>query len=706
MKTNKPLFAHPRLLTTASTLPLFLLLTGCPPAQPPAPGNAFDLNSRLIFPHTGQQVTVDGQATEAAWGDGFDYELEQGSSKPDGTLRGVATDTDFFLSAKFDGDPSYDGFDSLVFLINPSGADSNYHRIIVQPCGTSGAGCPGAGGNNLTPAIQYQTGTKSGGTVNWTGPVQNAAPDGIAIKAANVPGGSNNSWSVEMKIPKAALGGFTDNWMGLLVNGVVADMNAETAVVYSWPEQAYITGEIDAPGGTGYPDVAKWGEATLSKGFGNGVSVAYYEFGSNQANPSQIALDKPNSFHAWAINNTSSGGVLVPAADVKATFTIANFGLSNAWANVPGSGNPSGAVTIPAAGAHQFETGLWSLSAAEVAAYSAHTHQCIKVTLSSTNAGTVITQPSVQKNMDFVSINSPFESKAVLNARSFGQWMTTDKPYFRLREEFLNLDEGLDWQTRLSGATQRSKDTWLMPVGDNPEGGLGVWVNPSNKLQLPSTRVPLKPGTGGPGTRPMVAKVEGGSLVTVMVDGEVKLGPIAVNGGGISLSQARGAKIDLGRGEQFPPGMSDRIGAVLGSFDNFATSFVVGNGVTLRVPAGAAALSLKINDTEKGYGMQGGDGFSVQVIPGKKFPWMTYAFPQLAAVDRKGTMPSMLPLGASLPSWVVHGYYPTNNYIVINKKRLKIERPAGSFGYSIRDVGVKRSLGAVGTVNTATTVIH
>lgn len=706
MKTNTPLFTRPRLLTTASTLPLFLMLTACPPAQPPAPGNAFDLNSRLIFPHTAQQVALDGQAIEGAWADGFDYELEQGSSKPDGTLRGVATDTDFYVSAKFNGDVAYDGLDSLVFLINPSGADANYHRIIIQPCGTSGATCPGGGGTGLDPAVQYQTGTKSGSTVNWTGPVQNALPDGITVKSANVPGGSNNSWSVEMKIPKTALGGFTDNWMGLLVNGVVANPSMETAVLYSWPENAYITGEIDAPGGTGYPDVAKWGEATLSKGFGNGVSVAYYEFGSNQTNPSQIALDKPNSFYAWAINNTSAGGGLIPAKDVTATFTIANFGLSNAWANVPGSGNPSGPVDIPAAGAHRYETGLWNLSPAEVTNYTNNPHQCIRVTLTSTNADTVITQPSVQKNMDFVTINSPFESKAKLDARSFGQWMSTDKPYFRLREEFINLDEGLDWQTRLSGAKEQGRNSWLMPVGDNPEGGLGVWVNPSDKLQLSSTRVPLKPGTGGPGTRPMVAKVEPGSLVTVMVDGELKIGPTSVTGGGISLSQARGAKIDLGRGEQFPAGVSDRIGAVLGSFDDFKTSFVIGNGVTLRVPAGAAALSLKINDTEKGYGMQGGDGFSVQVISGKTFPWMKFAFPQLAMEDRKGTTPWMLPLGASLPSWIVHGYYPTNNYIVINKKRLRIERPAGSFGYSIRDVGVKRGLGTVTPVKPATTVIR
>jgi hypothetical protein len=701
MKTTTPLF-RPRLLTTASTLPLFLLLTGCPPAQPPAPGNVFDLNSRLVFPHTNQAITLDGQAAEAAWADGFDYELEQGSTKPDGTLRGVATESDFYVSAKFNGDTSYDGYDSVVFLINPSGANNNYHRIIIQPCGTSGAGCPGdAPGTGLTPAIQYQTGTLSGSTVNWTGPVQNGPPPGIDIKSANIPGGTNNSWSIEMKIAKSSLGGFTDNWMGMLVNGVVADMNTETGVVYSWPENAYITGEIDAPGGTGYPDVAKWGEATLSKGFGNGVSVAAYEFGSNQANPSQIALDKPNSFYAWAINNTSTAGTLVPAADVKATFTIANFGLSNAWANVPG--NPAGAVTIPAAGAHRYETALWNLSAAEVTNYTNNPHQCIRVTLTSTNPGTVIVQPSVQKNMDFVTVNSPFESKATLDARSFGQWMATDKPYFRLREEFLNLEPEMDWQTRLAGAEQRGKDTWLVPAGGD-SGKLGVWVNPSDKLQLPSTRVPLKPGTGGPGTRPMVAKVEAGSLVTLLVDGDLKLGPIAVSGGGISLEQARGAKIDLGRGE-LPQNAPDRIGAVLGSFDNFATSFVVGNGVTLRVPAGASVLSLKINDTEKGYTMQGGDGFSVQVVPGKMFPWMTYAFPQLAT-DGRSKGPTMLPLGASLPSWIAHGYYPTNDYIVINKKRLKIERPAGSFGYSIRDVGVKRGLGTIGTFNPATTVIR
>jgi len=678
-------FPRPRrALLLAAPLPLAFMLSACPPTQPQGPVK-FDKTARLVFPRTTQTITVDGQTTEPAWADGFDYELEQGSLKPDGTLRGVSTESDVYLATKFNGDHGYDLFDAAVFLINPTAADTNYHRIIVKPCGPTGAGCPGnAPGTNLTPTVSYQTGAlNGGGTVDWNAPVP--LPAGIDIKSSNVPGGTNNSWAIEMKIPRSALGGFNDNWMGLLVNGVVADEQAETAVLYAWPENSYVTGELDIASGTGgYPPIAKWGNATLSTGFGNGVSVAYYEFGSNQANPSQIALNQPNSFHAWAINNTSAGGQLVPAADVTATFQIANFGLGNDWPNVPVAGNPTAAATIPAAGAHLFETGLWNLSQQEQQNYQNNLHQCIRVTLTSTNPNTVIVQPSFQKNMDFVTINSPFESFANLSTAGFEKFMARDKPFFRLNEEFLNLEPGMKWETRLGGAERVSETGWMAKVGGR-ENRLGVWVNPDDRLALPSSRVAIKPGTGGRGTEPVQVKVEPGSLVTLIVDGALKLGDIAVPGGGIGMVQAREAKIEP---RELPQGRPDRIGAVIGSVDGWKTSFLVGNGTTMRMPAGASVLSLMINDSEKGYASQGGDGFSVQVIPGKANPWMLTQFPLLGSEARD--RPVFLPLGATLPAWLVHGFYTTNDYISIGGKRLRIERPAGAFGYWIRDVGVHR----------------
>lgn len=684
------------LIVSASALPMALLLWGCPPPVPTPPPPGFDNTSRLVFPRTTQTIVVDGTTAdlnftdgrmEAAWADGFDYELEQGSPKPDGTLRGVATEDAFYLAVKFNGDPAYDGNDAALLLINPTGAAGNYHRIIVEPCGPTGAGCPGGGGVNLAPTVQYQTGTLSGGSVAWSLPVQNSLPGGIEVKASNVPGGTNNSWAIEMRIPKAALGGFNDNWMGLLVNGIVADLNAETATLYSWPEHSYITGEIDAVGGTGYPQVAKWGVATLSTAFGNGVSPSYYEFGSNQANPSQIALNQPNSFHAWVINNQSSGGQLVAAADVKASFQIANFGIGDDWPDVPVAGNPTAPVTIPAAGAHLFETGLWTLNGTQQGQYSPpHDHQCVRLTLTSTNPDTVILQPTLQKNMDFVTINSPFRSTATLSIGGFEKDMSRDNPRFVLREEFLNLDPELRWDTRLGGADPTAARMWTATIKDGTSRRLDVLVNPDERLTLPSRRAAIKPGS----PRPVDVEVEPGSLVTLIVDGSVKLGPVEVGGGGISVGQARSADINLGRRE-LPQGRSDRIGAVLGSFDGFKTSFVIGNGVSLQVPAGASVLSMMINDTDTGYAMQGGDGFSVQVIPGKVSPWMLTEFPQLAARGRATAAgPVMLPLGVNLPSWIIHATYPTDDFIVINGKRLRIMRPAGSFGYMIRDVGVNR----------------
>src|SRR5688572_5206855 len=62
---------------STAALSLGLLLGGCFPTTPSAPAG-FDLTQRLVFPQTAQTVTMDGEAAEAAWGDGFNFELEQG----------------------------------------------------------------------------------------------------------------------------------------------------------------------------------------------------------------------------------------------------------------------------------------------------------------------------------------------------------------------------------------------------------------------------------------------------------------------------------------------------------------------------------------------------------------------------------------------------------------------------------------------------
>jgi hypothetical protein len=674
-------------LLTAAVLPMTVLLSACPGTTPTAPPSVFDENHRLVFPRTTQGIAVDGAASEPAWADGFRFELEQGTMHPAATLRGVSTETDFYVSINVQGDPAYDEYDTAVFLINPDGAANNYHRLIIQPCGGGGANCPGGGGNNITPVITYQKDDLAGSTVPWdAGNTTSVA--GVDIKASNVAGGANNSWEIEMRIPKtgSAFGNFNDNWMGLHASGIVADLDNEDAAVYSWPQNRYITGEIDGIGGTGFPAVAQWGSATLSTAFGDGVSLSYHEFGTNQADPSAIALNAPNIFHAWAINNNqaSGGPTLVTANDVTATFTIRNYGLGDNWPNVPVSGNPSAAVDIGPAQAHLFETGAWSLTPQQVSDYTKFPNQCVKVTLSTTDPNTIINQGWLMRNMHFVKLNSPFEATAQLGLDGFEKFMDRENPQLVLREAFLNLDPEFKWNSRLAGAEKVGENKWLASFKQGSEQKLGVWVSPDDRLQIPSTRHVVAPGTGGRETKPIQIPVKSYSVITLIADGSIKRGDMSLTASGISPASLRASdkSPDLGK---LAEGRPDRYGALLGSFDGFKTSFVVGAGASLKVPSNAQSLSLIINDSEEGYAKQEGRGFEVQAIASGITPWMKANFPELNAKESRGHV--LLPLGINLPAWIVRGQYATRDHVIINKKKFRIFLPAGSFGYWIRDVG-------------------
>ena len=682
-----------RALAAGSAIGAMLMLTACPPKGPQVPPSIFNNDARLVFPRTTGAITIDGigpvvaAGGDAAWdNDAFAFELEQGALVPAATMRGVSTDTDFYLY--FDAeDGAYDASDQLVLTLNPDGAATNYHRFIIGPCPASGSACPGSGGvvaGGITPTVSYATGSESGGLVNWT----NAATPGAAdfeVKSNVSQAGSANRWTVELRISRTALGGFNENWMGLFADAIVADENAFTTTQYSWPTGLAVTNVLFGAGNNDYPQISQWGSATLSTFFGNGVSIGYHEFGSNQADPSEIALNAPNSFHAYAVNNQSDGGTLVQADAVSATFQIINNGLGGGWANIPVGGNPAGPANIPAAGAHYFETGIWNLTPQQVIDYTANPQQCVQVVLSSTDPDTVIAQGTARRNMRFVTVNSPFEGSNAMSLRGFEKLASESEPAYILRERFLNLPKDFRWQTRLSGAEKIGEGTWKVPLGRQEDTKLGVWVSPDDRLTLDSKRV-MVPAQGD---KAVTFDVEPGTVLTMIADGSVELGKLTVTAGGLSATSLKRSEVNLEERGKLREGRPDRYGLLLGSFDGFETSFPIGNGTTVVVPDGAQQLQMMINDGDKGAEMRGGRGFSVQMIATPRTPQMASTFAGLASAGGKGGF--LAPLGANLPSWIVRGDLVTDRFVTINDKRFRVLIPAGSFGYTIRDVGVRRT---------------
>src|SRR5262249_38328815 len=119
------------------------------------------------------------------------------------------------------------------------------------------------------------------------------------------------------------------------------------------------------------------------------------------------------------------------------------------------------------------------------------------------------------------------------------------------------------------------------------------------------------------GKRPVEIPVKPGHLVSVFAEGSLRLrkdGPQAQEVGPEGRDASRDAKKlqYLLPTEHSPATVS---GALVGSFDGFRkSSFVIGKGAPLKVPAKAETLSLAINDSEGNYDQHGGTGYRIQAV--------------------------------------------------------------------------------------------
>jgi hypothetical protein len=727
-----PVSCNPRQPWQGSLPSLGLLLAAfsCMPAfAQPAPAPGFNANHRLILPPTSSTVVIDGIGPQvagrgdAAWTtDGVKFSMEDGAPAPAATMR-VLSDANnaYFYFETEDG--TFNAQDAVILAINPNGVAGNGHRFIIYPCdlipGPSGPRvCPGTvvgtpSEEGLPAKISYATGSGSSWT---TGPV----PSGVAVRSAVAPAGSSSRWSVELKVPRAALGGLPGGlpaiaWFGLFANIIASNLREETAVQYSWPPNQFIGSRIDESDVFGdinsslLPE-GVWGIATLSTAFGRGVSVSSVEFGTGGADPNRIALTQPNTFHAVAINNSVAGSTLTSANDVSATFSISQTGLGSVWTPIPpGTPNPSvGPINLPPASGTRFER-LWDLTPAQIPVYRANQFQCVKVTLSSTNPATIFTQPTAQRNMQFVEINSPFERDATLSTRGLGKLFDGQKPRISIREQFWNLDEKFGWKTRIDGAEQIGERLWLANVDPRRDSSVRVSVLADERLKFRGKDFAIAPGTRS--LRQAVGiDVKPGSIVTLIADGSIDLGGIEVSAEGITKEALRAAAANRGDSKknfdlkynqvaslQKVPlknllnrgpttnRLADRYGALIGSFDNFRTAFFVNSGSSVLVPSNGRTLSLAINDSNAGFESQRGKGFNVTAIATPITPEIVARYPDLRLFETKRKRELILPLGINLPTWVGRGQYLTSRYIISNGKRFQVALPAGSFGYWVRE---------------------
>jgi hypothetical protein len=178
----------------------------------------------------------------------------------------------------------------------------------------------------------------------------------------------------------------------------------------------------------------------------------------------------------------------------------------------------------------------------------------------------------------------------------------------------------------------------------------------SKKYSVPATAggALLSPSSG---TAPVEVPVKPNEVISLVARRLIKLGandPFNDANGvqqvsEISNEQKRNAIcVDCGGHSLLKDGYyrsSDHVGALIGSFDGFKTSFVVGTDSTVIVPANATTLSLAINDSAGQYGDNTGN-FQVNVASSDPLIFPT-AVTQLPTADQG--IPVQAAAGSGLP---------------------------------------------------------
>jgi hypothetical protein len=608
-------------------------------------------------------------------------------------------------------DMSFNSEDVIVIGIHSGAGTNDYQRLHIYPFTTGSAP---ANGSDLSPSSieYYDQGTYSSST-GWS--FHSAAvPAGVRARVATATG-AYLKWSVEVKIPVGAPFNIpASDYFGMYVDVARTDdidhptgpADAIVAIQWTWPPERIIgSADEDIYGyvESGTPAPTLWGNASRATTIGNGVFIMSSDISTNQDDPSKISLNQDNIFTATPHNNSANAsGTLTTATDVKATFKIANFGLPSpsAWALIPTGGpgvdlatvdpNPTAGADIPPTGTVSLSAGPWHLSVAEAATYAANLHQCVKVELSYTDASTVFFNSYAYRNMDFVTTSSPFERTAQVGTRGYKLAPKKDQHEFILMETAYNTPPGLAWKSKLTGFTTQGKGSYLLRVPHEQDSRLSTTITPP-AVKIRSTFVSVPPGTGGGRKAFIRIPVESDQVVTLIAEGSMQLrksekGPLISGPNGRDLTandKERGTKGYLIPDQSVPQRM---VGALVGTWDGFKESFfVVGQARSLKVPKGASALSLAINDHTAGYEQHGGKGFRVQVVATPLEKYFVSASSILSRDPRAEYLP--IPVGANLPTWIMRGYRSTGKTIIINKTKFNALEYVGSFGYIVKSIG-------------------
>ena len=254
-------------------------------------------------------------------------------------------------------------------------------------------------------------------------------------------------------------------------------------------------------------------------------------------------------------------------------------------------------------------------------------HSCLKVTLNGFTVNLNEATDAVSRNLTYIS-TSTFRDTFLVSARGFKPPSGEKSFQYIMRVKWQNIPPAYSegWIYALDnadaiGLVDMGNGYYSMSLNLREEKHVAISISGGTMPVTPQQFL-LSPRAGGKllpnpsGEEPLEIAVKSGKMVTVIASGLIMLDPQNEKGrkngpNGFSNARWSRSRFLLPSGYYKP---WQNIGALVGSFDGFKTSFVIGPDKTFLVPDGASRLSLAVNDTSGAYDNNDGKGFTLNVI--------------------------------------------------------------------------------------------
>jgi hypothetical protein len=413
--------------------------------------------------------------------------------------------------------------------------------------------------------------------------------------------------------------------------------------------------------------------------------------------PSPLGESQRNKFKAQVLFTNPADSADVSAVAVPNTGTV-SFGV-RPW-NGDFTGNfPMGTqlTDFTALGQVKSVQVSWPKNETDYsparALLAAANHVCLKVSLS--GFATNLNEPGdvMNKNLYFTTASTVKDRFLIQSPRQEGPGGVN---VYKLRARWANLPDKLinkDPLKPVSGRwNYRFTNAAKIGLKDIGNGWYRIELKPNQQVwvdvEMTGGTMPVKVGqyklssrAGGlaatppSGEPPLSIPVKPGMMVTVVANGLVNVSRdvkrFSANGPDGFVDREMSQREFLLNPKGAFAGWQN-IGALIGSFDNFNTSFVVGGTRSFIVPDKVERLSLAINDVAGDYEDNTGKGFSLSVIltPPMFLPT------RLASPGNPGNgLPVLAAPGVNLPQFHVD--------VLQFEERNKLLRPAGYVSYAV-----------------------